>query len=64
MRQEGDPYHPLDFASRIQNLLGTPEHIAAFVVNTLFNAMGTIYSEDVSIATVPKKMMEWFKAYR
>ena len=48
-----------------QNPLGTPEHIATFVVNTLFSAItGSIYGLDVSKATVAEKITIWFKAYR
>jgi len=39
-----------------QNSLGSLQHIAAFVVNILFNG-----ARD---ATVPEKMTIWFKAYR
>ena len=48
-----------------QNPLGTPEHIATFVVNTLFNViLGATYGPDVSLTTEPKKMTVWFKTYR
>ena len=43
-----------------KNPLGTPEHIATFVVNTLFDAiLGATYGRDI-----PEKMTVWFKAYR
>lgn len=42
------------------NPLGTPEHIATFVVNTLFDGiLGATYDRYV-----PEKMTVWFKAYR
>ena len=48
-----------------QNPLGTPEHIAAFVVNRLFNAIvGLAFAQDTSVTTVSEKMIIWFKAYR
>jgi len=44
------------------NPLGTPEHIATFVVNTLFNAiLGSTYAGK---EMEPEKMTVWFKAYR
>ena len=51
-----------------QNPLGTPEHIATFVVNTLFNVIlgatyGAAYGPDVS-STEPKKITVWFETYR
>ena len=49
-------------ATQTQNLLGTPEHIATFVVNTLFAAI--LEATNVSVTTVPEKMRVWFKAYR
>ena len=49
-------------ATQTQNLLGTPEHIATFVVNTLFAAI--LEATNVSVTTVPEKMTVWFKAYR
>ena len=45
-----------------QNPLGTPKHIATFVVNTLFNAI--VEATNQNMAKVPEKMMVWFKAYR
>ena len=42
-----------------QNSLGSLQHIAAFVVNILFNAI--MGNRD---ATVPEKMEIWFEAYR
>ena len=48
-----------------QNPLGTPEHIAAFVVNMLFNVIvGSMFTRDSSVRTVSEKMTVWFKAYR
>ena len=38
------------------------EHIATFVVNTLFIAIAGV--TDVSVTMVPKKMTDWFKTYR
>ena len=49
-------------ATQTQNLLGTPECIATFVVNTLFAAI--VEATNVSVTTVPEKMTVWFKAYR
>lgn len=49
-------------ATQAQNLLGTPECIATFVVNTLFAAIVEV--TNVSVTTVPEKMTVWFKAYR
>ena len=47
-----------------QNPLGTPEHIATFVVNTLFNViLGATYGPDV-FSTEPKKITVWFETYR
>ena len=47
-----------------QNPLGTPEHIATFVVNTLFNViLGATYGPGVS-STEPKKITVWFETYR
>ena len=50
------------------NPLGTPEHIAIFVVNTLFNAiLGATYgAQEVFVKTEvePDKLIVWFKAYR
>ena len=44
------------------NPLGTTEHIATFVVNTLFNAiLGSAYD---TVEVFPEKMTVWFKAYR
>ena len=40
----------------------TSEHIAIFVVNTLFSAI--VEATKVSVTTVPEKMRVWFKAYR
>ena len=45
-----------------QNPLGTPKHIATFVVNTLFNAIVEVSIGNM--AKVPEKMMVWFKVYR
>ena len=54
--------------NQTQNPLGTPEHIAIFVVNTLFNAiLGATYgAQNVSMKTEvePEKLIVWFKAYR
>lgn len=65
---EKEPHHQLISAVNLtnaQNLLGTPEHIAGFVVNTLFNAIvGATFGKDISVAKVPEKMTVWFKAYR
>ena len=49
-------------ATQTQNLLGTPEHVATFVVNALFAAI--VEANNVSVTTVPEKMKVWFKAYR
>ena len=49
-------------ATQTQNLLGTPELIATFVVNTLFAAI--LEATNASVTTVPEKMTVWFKAYR
>ena len=63
---EKEPWQQLVSAVHLtQNPLGTPEHIAAFVVNTLFNAIvGTAFAQDTSVRTVSEKMTVWFKAYR
>ena len=61
---EREPWQQLVWAVH-QNPLGTPEHIAAIVVNTLFNVIvGSMFAQDTSVATVPEKMTVWFKAYR
>ena len=50
--------------------LGTPEHLSAFVVSHLFNALvGAAYSQAKSpspqeLASNPEKLLEWYKAYR
>ena len=49
-------------ATQTQNLLGTSECIATFVVNTLFAAI--VEATNASVTTVPEKMTVWFKAYR
>ena len=49
-------------ATQTQNLLETPEHIATFVVNTLFAAI--VEATNASVTTVPEKMRVWFMAYR
>ena len=49
-------------AIQAQNPLGTSEHIAVFVVNTLFSAI--VEATTVSVTAVPEKMRVWFKAYR
>ena len=57
MDLEADPCQQLVSAIQTQNPLGTPEHIATFLVNTLFSAI--VEAKDVS-----EKMTVWFKAYR
>ena len=48
-----------------QNPLGNHEHIAAFVVNTLFNVIvGSMFTQDTSVRALSEKMTVWFKAYR
>ena len=65
---EREPHHQLVSAVNLtnaQNVLGTPQHIAAFVVNTLFNAIvGATFGKDISMENMPEKMTVWFKAYR
>ncbi len=47
-----------------QHPLGTPEHLSAFIVNTLFHALvGSTYGPD-KLAVILEKMTVWFKAYR
>ena len=48
--------------TQTQNLLGTPEHIATLVVDTLFAAIVEV--SNASVATLPEKMRVWFMAYR
>ena len=62
--EKKEPCKLLDSAIDLttQNPLGTTEHIATFVVNTLFNAiLGSIYDGK---EMKPEKMTVWFKAYR
>ena len=63
---EREPWQQLGSAVHLtQYPLGTPEHIAAFVVNSLFNVIvGSMIVENTSMTTVPDKMTVWFKAYR
>ena len=68
LSQTKEPCHQLVSTIHLtgpQNLLGTPEHIAAFVVNTLFNAIvGVSLGQKYSIPTMAEKMTVWFKAFR
>ena len=68
MDPESEPCQHLISAVHLtgaQNVLGTNEHIAAFVVNTLFIAiLGVAFGTDASMETIPEKMTVWFKAYR
>lgn len=68
MDPEREPCHHLISVVNLtgaQNVLGTNEHVAAFVVNTLFTAiLGVTFGTDTSIETIPEKMTVWFKTYR
>ena len=45
-------------------ILGTPEHLATFVIETLFSALvGSTYQVDSTTST-RDKLKVWFKAYR
>ena len=63
---ENDPSQQLVSAiCLLQNPLGTPEHIATFVVNTFFGAIvGATFGKDFSTTTMSEKMTVWFKAYQ
>ena len=59
---EKEPCKLLVSAINSYNPLGTTEHIATFVVNTLFNAiLGSAYKP---MEVFPEKITVWFKAYR
>lgn len=57
----------LDVVQQTKQPLGTAEHLSAFVVNHLFNAlMGAVYgtAKSPNSQCNPEKMLEWCKAYR
>ena len=60
----------LDVVQRTQHPLGTPEHLSAFVISHLFNALvNTAFcnaqsSTPQNLASSPEKLIMWYKAYR
>lgn len=60
----------VDVVQQTRHPLGTPEHLSAFVVSHLFNALvGAAYGQAKSpssqeLVSNPGKMLEWYKAYR
>ena len=60
----------VDIVQKTQHPLGTPEHLSAFVVGHLFNALvgaafgSTVSSTSQELVTNPDKIQMWYKAYR
>ena len=60
----------VDIVQKTQHPLGTPEHLTAFVVGHLFNALvGAAFgsaesSTSPALVTNPDKIQMWYKAYR
>ena len=60
----------MDVVQKTQHPLGTPEHLSAFVIGHLFNALvGVSYGRAKSpsseeLVTSLDKMLMWYKAYR
>ena len=59
----------LEVVQQTQHPLGTPEHLSAFVVNHLFNALvGAAFGQKLptspQLVSHPEKMLTWYKAYR
>lgn len=55
---------------KTQHPLGSPEHLSAFVIGHLFNALvGAAFGQRLSptsqeLVSNPAKMLTWYKAYR
>ena len=60
----------VDVVQKTQHPLGTPEHLSAFVVGHLFNALvGAAFGQikapnSCELVNNPEKMLMWYKAYR
>lgn len=55
----------LSIVQQTQHPFGSPEHLATFVVTTLFDALaGFLFANEYSVVNANENMLIWHNVYR